>query len=87
MARCLLLSQENTPEARLTIIKELTKLKESNEDLAAKIKAVIDDEVQKNKEIQNAKKKAIEELNESNDNLMHEMEQKSNPSTNAKGRI
>lgn len=67
LARCFILSQENTPEARLTIISELVKLQKTEDDLTSQVKAVILEEVKKMEEIQKKKEDTIKELEEKND--------------------
>lgn len=72
LARCFVLSQENTPESRLAIIQELTKLQTTNENLTAQVKEIINNEIKKNEELKNAKVKAIEELEAANNNIGNE---------------
>lgn len=67
LARCMVLAQENTPESRLAIIEELTKLKNSSVDLAAAVKSLIAMEVQNKEEEEKAKKEAILELEKANE--------------------
>lgn len=69
LARCFCLSQEGTPEARLAIIEELTKLSNNQDDLTEQIKKIINAEIEKNNEIQSKKLKAIEELKTENKNI------------------
>lgn len=66
LARCFILSQENTPESRLAIIEELTKLQKTEKELTEEVKRIINQEVLKNTDIQNQKRKAIAELEEVN---------------------
>ena len=69
LTRCFVLSQENTPEARLAIIQELTNLETNQQDLTNKVKAMILEEISKNNaEVEN-KKKAIEALKVANQNI------------------
>ena len=69
LTRCFVLSQENTPEARLAIIKELTNLETNQKELTDKVKAMILEEISKNNlEVEN-KKKAIEALKTANQNI------------------
>lgn len=69
LTRCFVLSQENTPEARLAIIQELTNLETNQQDLTNKVKAMILEEISKNNaEVEN-KKKAIEALKAANQNI------------------
>lgn len=72
LARCFVLSQENTPEARLAIISELTTLQKSSEDLSQQVKAVILEEVARLNEIEEKKKQTIKELEESNNSIKPE---------------
>lgn len=69
LARCFILSQENTPESRLAIIDEITKLKKTNEELSEQIRTAINLEVAKNEEVKKQKKQAIEELKKQNEAL------------------
>lgn len=69
MVRCMLLEQENTPEARLAIIKELTELKTNEEELAKEVKAIIDNEVKKIEEQNQKRDEAIAELKAANNNI------------------
>lgn len=69
LARCFCLSQEGTPEARLAIIEELTKLNNNQGDLTEQVKKMINAEIAKNNEIQNQKYKAIEELKAENESI------------------
>lgn len=81
LARCMTLAQENTPEARLAIIAELTKLQTSDADLAIQVKNVIAREVENSKKVHEQKLQAIEELKKSNEELKIEKED------NSEGRI
>lgn len=72
MARCMILSQENTPEARLAIIDELTKIQKNENDLSDQVKAIIQKEVEKAEAIQKQKLEAIDELKKANDELVQE---------------
>ena len=81
LARCFVLSQENTPEARLAIINELTALQKNNEDLSKQVKSIILEEVEKAKEAENKKKVALKELEKQNDSIKVE-----NKTTSSEGR-
>lgn len=81
LARCMVLAQENTAEARLAIISELTKLQTSDSDLAIQVQKVIAEEVSKSKEVQQQKVQAIEELKKANENITVKKE------NNSEGRI
>ena len=69
LARCMVLAQENTPESRLAIIEELTKLKTSSVDLADAVKTLIANEVAKNQAQEEEKKVALEELEQANNSI------------------
>lgn len=67
LARCMLLSQENTPEARLSIAKELTDLTSSQSNLSEEVKALIASEIAKNEAEKAAKQAAIAEIEAANE--------------------
>lgn len=69
LMRVTLLAQENTPEARLEIIKELQKYKSTDMELAAKIQEILDGSIKKRDELEVAKKEAIEEAKKAIDDL------------------
>lgn len=69
LARCFILSQENTPESRLAIINELTTLQKTSDDLSKQVKAVILEEVEKLAVIEEKKKETIKELEETNNSI------------------
>lgn len=69
LTRCFVLSQENTPEARLAIIQELTNLKTNQNELTEKVKALINAEIQKNNAENAEKLKAIQALKEANNKI------------------
>ena len=69
LVKCFCLSQENTPEARLAIMEELSKLNQTQKDLTAQIKQMINDEIAKNKELANSKHRVLEELKEANEKI------------------
>lgn len=69
MCKCMLLAQENTPEARLSIITELTNLKNDDTELVKKIQSVIKSEQEKNAKKIEDRANAINELKEANKNL------------------
>lgn len=75
MARCMSLAQENTPEARLAIVEELTKFKKSNEELAEEVRKVINQEIADNEKLKEARKKAISDLEEKNKKLLNKKEE------------
>lgn len=82
LVRCTVLSQEGTPEARLAIIDEITKLQKTNDNLAEEVKGIINDGLEKIKEIQNSKIKAINELEQANNNLLNENAEKEPENSN-----
>lgn len=67
LARCFILSQENTPEARLAIISELTNLQKTESTLAEQVKAIVEAEVAKNNKVQEEKEATLAELKATND--------------------
>lgn len=69
LARCMILAQENTPEARLAIIQELTSIQKSESDLAAQVKQLINEAIEKDKAIENQKMQQIAELEEANNSI------------------
>ena len=69
LVKCFCLSQENTPEARLAIMEELSKLSQTQKDLTAQIKQIINEEIAKNKEVAENKQRILEELKEANNNI------------------
>jgi hypothetical protein len=69
MARCMTLAQENTEGSRLAIVDELTKLVVSDTALATQVKSIIAEEVSKVQQEKEAKKTAIEELEEANEKI------------------
>lgn len=66
MARCFMLAQENTPEARLSIVEELTKLNNNEKDLREEVKAIIGEEIAKNQANQDKLNHDIEALKAAN---------------------
>lgn len=69
LARCFCLSQEGTPESRLAIIQELTKLNSNQGDLTEQVKKMINAEIAKNNEAQNKKIQAIADLKKENESI------------------
>lgn len=69
LARCFVLGQENTPESRLAIISELTKLQKSDDDLSKQVKTVILEEMQKIKDFQKNQEETIKELEKQNESI------------------
>lgn len=68
--RCYVLAQDDTPENRLAIINELTKLNNSDEALTAQIREIVKQEQKAQEEKIVARDKAIEELKKNNENLV-----------------
>lgn len=68
--RCYVLAQDDTPENRLAIINELTKLNNNDEALTAQIRAIVKEEQKAQEEKIVARDKAIEELKKNNANLV-----------------
>ena len=69
LARCMILAQENTPEARLAIIQELTSIQKSESDLAAQVEQLINEAIEKNKAAESQKMQQIAELEEANNSI------------------
>lgn len=69
MARCMVLSQENTPEARLAIIQELSANSKKAETLADEVKKIVHAEIETNKQAEQNKLDMIKELEEKNNSL------------------
>ena len=72
LARCMVIAQENTPESRLAIIEELTKLQTSSTELAEQIKALIQEEVDKKEAEKAEKQETLKELEEANNSIQVE---------------
>ena len=84
MANCFLLSQENTPEARLAVAKELTKLSEVRKDLAEQVREILSQQQKERDNAEKEKQKAIQELEEANKQITNVSETKD--SSNTEGR-
>nr|DAP71022.1 MAG TPA: hypothetical protein [Bacteriophage sp.] len=69
MARCMVLSQENTPEARLAIIQELSANSKKAETLADEVKKIVHAEIETNKQAEQDKLDMIKELEKKNNSL------------------
>ena len=67
--RCYALAQDNTPENRLAIINELTKLNNNDEKLTAQIREIVKQEQKAQEEKIIARNKAIEDLKQANENI------------------
>ena len=66
LVRCLLLMQEDTPEARLAITECLTKLDASEDELGSKVKELIEKEIEKYKKDELDRLEAIAKVQQSN---------------------
>lgn len=86
LARCFMLSQENTPESRLAIINELTKVQNSSNEIAQQVKELIDLEILKANQEKESKKQALEELEKVNENLGVEVPEEKSSDDEMKGR-
>ena len=69
MARCMVLAQENTPEARLAIIQELSKTNEKAQDLAEEVKKIVHDEMSATEKEKQEKIDTLKDLEEKNNAL------------------
>lgn len=67
LVRCLLVMQENTPEARLAVTKYLSELDTAEDSKAEEVKKLIEAEMEKYKADQEAKEKALEEARKVNE--------------------
>lgn len=67
LVRCLLVMQENTPEARLAVTKYLSELDTAEDSKAEEVKKLIEAEMEKYKAEQEAKEKALEEARKVNE--------------------
>ncbi len=74
LCRCFVLAQNDTPENKLAIIEELTKLPNNEEALSNKIRSLIKEEQATQEAKVAARDKAIEELKENNKKLNTEEE-------------
>lgn len=72
--RCFVLAQDDTPENRLAIINELTKLNNSDEKLTNQIRQIVQQEQKAQEEKIAARDKAIEDLKKNNENLIKDEE-------------
>lgn len=66
LMRCLLVMQENTPEARLAVTEYLSQLQSTNDGQAAQVKALIEGEMAKFRAEQEAQAQAIAEAEQAN---------------------
>lgn len=79
MLRCLLLMQENTPEARLAITELLTKLQTEEDGKAAEVKALINAEMEKYKADKDELQKALDEAKAINAEWSEQKEEEPKP--------
>lgn len=70
LIRCFVLSQEDTPESRLAIIKELSNLKTTSQELSEQVKMLINEEILKNKKAEEEKKNTLKELKAANEAIL-----------------
>jgi len=75
MLRCLLLMQEDTPEARLAITELLTKLNTEKDGKAEEVSAMIKAEIEKYKAEAEAKASALEEAKKANEEWVAKAEE------------
>lgn len=66
LTRCTILSQENTPESRLAILKELENVNKDQEELTNTVKSLINQEIKKNNEAVEERNKALDDLKKTN---------------------
>lgn len=69
LMRVSLLAQENTPESRMEIIRELQKYKTTDQDLANRIAEIVDGVIKQRDEAKQQEKETIEDLKKSLDSL------------------
>lgn len=69
LCRCMVLAQEDTPESKLAIIEELTKLNNNEKDLTAQVRAIIQEEQIAQQQAIIERDNAIEELKKTNESL------------------
>lgn len=69
MAKCMVLAQENTPEARLAIIQELSKTNKKAQDLAEEVKKIVHDEMSATEKEKQEKIDTLKDLEEKNNAL------------------
>ena len=70
LCRCFVLAQDNTPQNRLAIIEELTKLNNSDEKLTNQIKTIIKQEQEKQAQAIAERNQALEDLEKANENII-----------------
>lgn len=69
LARCFTLAQENTPESRLAIVEELTKLNNIEKSLKDEVIEIIEKEVAKNQAETNKLSQDLKELKKANEEI------------------
>lgn len=77
LTRCFILSQSDTPESRLQIMDELTKLKATDKELTNKVKEIINNEILQKAEAIKERDESIEELKKMNDEIKMDESNKS----------
>jgi hypothetical protein len=83
LARCFALAQENTPEARLAIINELTVFKNTEQNLNEEVRKIINEEIERNNQEKDQLAQTIEELKQANQQVV----KSDNPEDDAYGQI
>ena len=73
LVRCMMLMQENNPESRLAVTKELANLNRTTTDLESKVRSIINQEISKIEAAKMEKQQAIATLEERNNNLIAEL--------------
>lgn len=76
--KCFLLAQEGTPEARLAIINELSRVQISQEEIAKQVKEAIAKEVDKEEQAKKEQQQAIKELEDTNNSIKVETKEDTN---------
>ena len=69
LLKCFTLSQEDTPEARLAIADELTKLKNSDAETTEKVKKIVNEAIAERDAKQEANKQAIQDAREATNGI------------------
>lgn len=70
--RCMILTQENTPESRIAILNELTNIGKETEALKTEAVKIIEEEIARNKMQIEKTKESIEKLEVQNEQLLNE---------------
>ena len=70
LVRCMMLMQENTPESRIAITKELGALGRSTTDIEKQVRSIIDEEIAKLETAKEEKKQALASLEQKNNEVV-----------------